>query len=423
MDKLQEARAKIDELDRELCRLFEERMHTVAEVAAYKQEHEMAVFDPAREGEILAACPSRLTDDTLAPFYRDFQENLMRISRTYQHKQLDALYVATAEGGYPVHIGRGLLSKAGEVMDLSRRVLLVTDSGVPSQYADVVAAVCGKVVRAVLPMGEDSKSYLVLERLHQVMLQNKFTRTDCVVAVGGGVVGDIAGLAAATYMRGIDFYNIPTTLLAQVDSSVGGKTALNLGGVKNPIGAFKQPKAVLIDPNVLDTLSPRDLRAGLVEAVKVATTHDAALLEKIEEGNLYENIADIIRRAVEIKRDVVEADEREGGLRRVLNFGHTIGHAIEGAARGSLRHGECVAIGTLYMCAPAVRERLERLYTTLGIPTKTVYPPNLLIESLYRDKKAGEDGITCVWVEEAGSFAFRTLTYPELHNILQGAKV
>lgn len=421
MDKLQEARAKIDQLDRELCRLFEERMHTVADVAAYKQENGMAVFDPTREKEILSSCAERLSDPALAPYYRDFQESMMRISRTYQHKQLEPLYVATAEGGYPIHIGRGLLTHAGEHMDLGRRVLLVTDSGVPSQYAETVAAQCGKPVRAVLPMGEDSKSYLVLERLHQVMLQNKFTRGDCVVAVGGGVVGDIAGLAAATYMRGIDFYNIPTTLLSQVDSSVGGKTALNLGGVKNPIGAFKQPKAVLIDPNVLDTLTPRDLRAGLVEAIKIATTHDSALFELIEGGNLYENITAIIRRAVECKRDVVEADERESGLRRVLNFGHTIGHAIEGAARGSLRHGECVAIGSLYMCAPAVRERLERLYTTLGIPTKTVYPTSVLVESLYHDKKAGEDGIACVWVDEIGSFTFRTLGYSELHQILRGA--
>lgn len=421
MPELKDTRAKIDEIDRELCRLFEARMHAVEEVVAYKLEHGLPVLDASREAEILAACESRVEDPTLASAYCELQKTLMKLSRTHQNRVVEDLYVATAEGGYPIRIQRGLISHAKEHLQLNRRVLVVTDSGVPSQYAETAAAGCKIPVKAVLPQGEGSKSYLVLEKLHQIMLQNGFTRKDCVVAVGGGMVGDIAGLAAATYMRGIDFYNIPTTLLAQVDSSVGGKTALNLGGVKNPVGAFKNPSAVLIDPDVLDTLTPRDLRAGLVEVIKMATTHDPELLALIEEGDLYQNIAAIIRRAVLIKRGVVERDEREAGLRQVLNFGHTVGHAIESIARGSLRHGECVAIGSLYMCSPAVRERLTRLYTAFGIPTKTLYPVAQLLEAIRHDKKGEGEGVTIVWVEEVGRFELRYVTYDQLREMIQGA--
>ena len=232
-------------------------------------------------------------------------------------------------GSYKITLSRGALQRAGELGGLNRKVLIVTDSGVPASLAKSVARQCRQPVIVTVPAGEGSKSLQGFGSLCQSLLDNGFTRSDCVVAVGGGVVGDLAGFAAASFMRGIDFYNIPTTLLSQVDSSVGGKTAVNFGGIKNIIGAFYQPKAVLIDPDVLAPPSPRHLAHGLAEAVNMALPLDATLFGLLERGDIPENIETVIARAVACKARVVEADERETGLRRVLNFGHTIGHAIE----------------------------------------------------------------------------------------------
>ena len=171
---------------------------------------------------------------------------------------------------YDIIIEHGALAKASEYLNLNRKVLIVTDSGVPAEYADTIAAQCKVPTKIVVPEGEESKGFPTFELLCRTMLENGFTRTDAVVAVGGGVVGDLSGFASASYMRGIDFYNIPTTLLSEVDSSIGGKTAINLGGVKNIIGAFHQPKRVLIDPDVLKTLPPRQIANGLAEAIKMA---------------------------------------------------------------------------------------------------------------------------------------------------------
>ena len=200
------------------------------------------------------------------------------------------------------------------------------------------------------------------------MLDAGFTRRDCVIAVGGGVVGDLSGFAASIYMRGIDFYNIPTTLLSQVDSSVGGKTAIDFEGVKNIVGAFYPPKAVLIDENVLSTLPLRQLNNGLAEALKMSMTSDRELFDIFENGNPYENIGTVIEKSLLIKTDVVNKDEKEQGLRRVLNFGHTIGHGIEAEQAGRLYHGECVAIGMIPMCSTETAERLKRILAKLGLP-------------------------------------------------------
>ena len=190
------------------------------------------------------------------------------------------------QNGYDIILERGVLKRAGELLDLDRRVLVVTDEGVPARYAETVAAQCKNATLVTVPMGEGSKTFPVLERLCRTMLEAAFTRTDCVVAVGGGVVGDLAGFAAASFMRGIDFYNIPTTLLSQVDSSIGGKVAINLDHVKNIVGAFHQPKRVMIDPDVLQTLPARHIANGLAEALKMSLTSDAELFALFELSNL-----------------------------------------------------------------------------------------------------------------------------------------
>ena len=273
-------------------------------------------------------------------------------------------------GGYPIYMERGIIERAGEILSLNRKVLIVTDSGVPADYATRVAAQCKEAHIATVPEGEGSKSLSTLEVLLSVMLQNNFARTDCVIAVGGGVVGDLAGFAASTFMRGIDFYNVPTTVLSQVDSSIGGKVAVNFGGVKNVVGAFYQPKAVLIDPDVLATLPKRQIANGLAEAVKMAMTSDSELFEIFERGETLQRIDTVIERSLRIKKAIVECDEKESGLRRILNFGHTLGHGIEAASEGTLYHGECVALGMIPMCAPDVRARLIAFLQSIGLPTQ-----------------------------------------------------
>lgn len=322
---------------------------------------------------------------------------------------------------YDIVLEAGVLPRAGEYFDLHRRVLVVTDDGVPASYAALVAAACDAPTCLTLPQGEKTKCFASLERLLSAMLAAGLTRKDCVVAVGGGVVGDLSGFAASCYMRGIDFYNIPTTLLAQVDSSVGGKTAIDFGGVKNSVGAFYPPHGVLIDPSTLQTLSPRQRSAGLAEAIKMAATSDAALFSVLETcEDLTAALPEIIHRALCIKRDVVQQDPKETGLRRVLNFGHTVGHAIESEAGGRLLHGECVALGMLPMSAPAVRERLRAVLARYDLPTKIEASPAALLPYLLHDKKMGRDTVTAVCVDEIGSFRFAERTPAEiLHDLEQ----
>ncbi len=313
--------------------------------------------------------------------------------------------VSLGTQSYPIILDSGVLSHAGEHLDLARRVLVVTDSGVPEEYAETVAGACRQARICTVPAGESSKNMGSYQQLLGEMLALGMGRGDCVVAVGGGMVGDLAGFAAATYMRGVDFYNVPTTLLAQVDSSVGGKTAIDMNGVKNIVGAFHQPRAVLIDTETLRSLSRRQMAAGLAESVKMAMTCDAALLELIESSSdLTADLPEIITRSLSIKARVVEQDPTEQGLRRVLNFGHTIGHAVESCAGGKLLHGECVAMGMLPMCGPALRPRLTNILRKCGLPTGCGFTPQQLLPYLLHDKKAFSDGISVVMVDEPGSF-------------------
>lgn len=318
--------------------------------------------------------------------------------------------VKTAMGGYDIVLKRGALKTAGEYMNLNRKALIVTDSGVPEQYSKTVAAQCPDPVLITLPQGEPTKCTDSWLELLKVMSENNFTRCDCVVAVGGGVVGDLSGFAAACYMRGIDFYNIPTTLLSQVDSSIGGKTAVDFMGYKNIVGAFYPPKAVIIDPDTLSTLHPRQLANGMSEAVKMSLTHDEVLFNIFENENISDNIDRIIERSLNIKKSVVEADEREGGLRMVLNFGHTLAHAIESANdMQELYHGECVAIGMLPMCSNDVRERLIKVLKKLNLPTESQCEKGKLFDAMRHDKKLSGKEITIIYVPSIGEFKFEKL--------------
>ena len=314
--------------------------------------------------------------------------------------------VKTDTWNYDIVLEPGAIKKAGELLNLNRRVLVVTDSGVPAQYAETVAAQCSEAVIVTIPQGEQSKCFDEFRHLLSEMLDKSFTRGDCVVAVGGGVVGDLSGFAASAYMRGIDFYNIPTTLLSQIDSGIGGKTGVDMDGVKNCVGAFWQPKRVIIDPNVLSTLDPRQLRCGLAEAVKMAACFDSELLDEIV-LNGGEDIDRIIHDSLMIKRSVVEQDERESGLRRALNFGHTLGHGIEAASGGALLHGECVALGMLPMSAGTAKEKIISALHAVGLDTMFSITPKLrgeILDAVSHDKKSASGGIRIITVDEPGRY-------------------
>ncbi|MBR6954698.1 MAG: 3-dehydroquinate synthase [Clostridia bacterium] len=312
---------------------------------------------------------------------------------------------------YEILLEAGSLRRAGEVWNLGRKVLIVTDDGVPEAYARTLAAQCARAEIVRLPQGEETKSLENFRLLLTRMLAAGMNRHDCVAAVGGGVVGDLAGFAAACFMRGVDFYNVPTTVLSQVDSSIGGKTAVNLDGVKNIVGAFHQPRGVLADPETLRTLPPRQVANGLAEAVKMALCFDEGEFARFEAEALPADLTPVIAGSLRIKKAVVEQDEKEQGLRQVLNFGHTLGHGIESLhGENGLLHGECVALGMLPMCSDAVRERLLPVLRRLGLPTACDADPDRVMAAVLHDKKARAGAITAVTVETVGQYRLTPMT-------------
>lgn len=330
------------------------------------------------------------------------------------------LHLDLKENGYDIVLERGVLNRAGELLKLDRRVLIITDSGVPTEYAKTVAAQCKEPVVVTIPQGETSKCFAMFESLCKKLLEESFTRTDCVVAVGGGVVGDLSGFVAASYMRGIDFYNIPTTLLSQVDSSIGGKVAIDLCGVKNIIGAFYQPKKVLIDPDVLKTLPARQFSNGLSEAIKMSLTSDAALFEMFENETADSMIDTVIERSLRVKKAVVEQDERESGLRKILNFGHTLGHGIESEEElHGLYHGECVALGMLPMCSEEVGARLKKVLLHWNLPTEITGDLEKMLEIAAHDKKRAGKDISVVWVEKVGTCEIRKMPMEDFKTMVR----
>lgn len=320
------------------------------------------------------------------------------------------IHMNLGKDSYDIVVERGVLDNANKHLNLNRRVLIVTDTGVPAKYAKTLAKQCKDPVIHTVNQGEDSKSLEVFGKLLGTMLDHCFSRNDLVVAVGGGVVGDLSGFAASAYMRGIDFCNIPTTLLSQIDSSIGGKTAINFGGVKNIAGAFYQPKKVLIDPNLLKTLQKRQISNGLAEAIKMGLTSDKELFGIIESKDIESNIDEIIIRSLNVKKSVVEQDEKEAGIRRILNFGHTVGHGIESSAGADgLYHGECVALGMIPMCGEALRPRVIEVLKKCGLCRTLKYDWEKIAEAAFHDKKADGNSVTVIEVNEVGSFEIKKM--------------
>jgi 3-dehydroquinate synthase len=346
---------------------------------------------------------------------------------------VDTLRVELGHRSYPILIGSGLLSRADLLSQhvAGRDVLLVSNTTVGPLYSSALRSGLGerRIVEATLPDGEEHKTLATVSRMLDVLVANRFARDGTVVALGGGVVGDMAGFAAASYQRGVAYVQVPTTLLAQVDSSVGGKTGVNHPGGKNLIGAFHQPAAVIADTDTLKTLPPRELRAGLAEVIKYGLICDAALFAWLEQ-HMEELLAHdaaalshVIRRSCEIKAEIVGRDEREQGDRALLNLGHTFGHALE-STTGYTRwlHGEAVGAGLL-MAATMSREsgslpadsveRLRKLLVRTGLPTEARdLRPDDVLEHMRIDKKVKGGRIRLVLLRSIGA-SFVTADYPD----------
>ena len=325
------------------------------------------------------------------------------------------LCVSTQSKKYDITIERGALSKVSSIINLNRKCLIVTDEYIPSDYIDILNKQCKSAYVYVIKHGEKSKNIKNYQNILTYLLENAFTRTDCIIALGGGVVGDLAGFVASTYMRGIAFYNIPTTVLSMVDSSIGGKTAIDYNGIKNIVGSFYQPDAVIIDPDTLNSLKKREFYAGLIEAIKMALCFDKDLFYTIYESkDLNKDIDEVIYRSLLIKRSVVEADEKENGLRKSLNFGHTIGHAIEAKYSPKYLHGEAVGMGMMYFSSNGIKEKLSKLLKKYHIPAIIDLNYEDVVEYIKHDKKASDDLISIIYVDEIGKFEIRKITIEEL---------
>jgi 3-dehydroquinate synthase len=326
---------------------------------------------------------------------------------------------------YPIHIGQGLLRKPELITEniSGRQVMVVTNETIAPLYLDRIIGLLDGLDLAyvILPDGEQYKNLETLNTVFTGLLEHRFNRYCTLVALGGGVIGDITGFAAACYQRGVAFLQIPTTLLAQVDSSVGGKTGVNHPLGKNMIGAFHQPGCVVIDTETLDTLDQRQLAAGLAEVIKYGLIHDAGFftwleqnIERLRERDKH-SIAYAIEHSCKIKAEIVAADERESGQRALLNLGHTFGHAIEtGTGYGNWLHGEAVAAGMLMAADLSARhewlprsdvERIEKLLQCAGLP---ISPPTGMDESQFMelmaiDKKVVDGGLRLVLLKAIGT--------------------
>ena len=329
---------------------------------------------------------------------------------------------------YSIQIGTGILPRLGQEcaqLGLGRRAAIITDAHVAPLYAERTQASLKDAgfepILITAPTGEKAKSLKTVQACYDQLAAHRLERKSFVVALGGGVVGDLAGFVAATYLRGIPFIQVPTTLLAQVDSSVGGKVGVNLKSGKNLVGAFHQPRLVMCDLETLSTLPERELRAGLAEVIKYGIIYDAPFFASLEagmEGLLryqLDLLANVIQRSCEIKAEVVSQDETEGGLRAILNFGHTIGHGLEAISHyGRYLHGEAIAIGQVAAACLSRRllglseeevGRVRRLFQRAGLPIKVRLSPARLEELLAAmrlDKKVSGGEIQFVLAERLG---------------------
>ncbi|WP_378956079.1 3-dehydroquinate synthase [Pelosinus sp. sgz500959] len=353
---------------------------------------------------------------------------------------MQTLSINLPQKQYSIMIKKDLLPTIAKHISMNhsnKKIAVVTDEHVDALYGNILMDSLSQqgflVTKIVVPPGEKSKSMTMLEYLYGQFLDFKISRSDLIIAFGGGVVGDLVGFAASTFLRGVPYIQIPTTLLAQIDSSIGGKVAVNLPNGKNLIGTFYHPDAVYIDPKLLETLPIRVLRDGIAEVIKYSGISETSLFEDLsryrDEQELLENIHSVIATCCEIKQSFVEKDEKDTGLRMTLNFGHTIGHAIENYFNyETYTHGEAVAIGmarittrseALGITKPGTSEALIGLIEKYGLPTTaTDYNQKALLESMTLDKKNSTSGLHLILLAHIGKSLIQKVKPDEIHLYL-----
>ena len=341
----------------------------------------------------------------------------------------------TASRNYQVIIGAGLLQNIG--INVSKvikpcKAAIVSDSNVFPLYGQAAKTELQnagfEVVHFIIPAGEESKNGTVYLKLLNFLAESQLTRSDCLIALGGGVVGDMTGFAAATYLRGIAYIQVPTTLLAAVDSSVGGKTAIDLPAGKNLAGAFYQPRLVLCDTDTLNTLPEDIFRDGCAEVIKYGVLYDPKLFSHLKEYGLDFSREEVIARCVELKRDVVVEDEFDHGARQKLNLGHTIGHGVEAQSHFEISHGKAVAIGMAIVsraaadkriCTESVKDEIISVIDRFGLPTCTEYTATQLYTSALSDKKRSGGTVNLIVPEAIGRCAIIPTAITDLETFIQ----
>lgn len=347
----------------------------------------------------------------------------------------------STDHSYPILIQHGLLdSIAEEVQKVfsGKKIAIITDKNVDYYYGDKVVGLLEasgyQLLKLVVPPGESSKSLSSLEQIYDELAAFQLTRSDLIIALGGGVVGDLAGFAAASFLRGVPYIQVPTTLLAQVDSSVGGKVAVDLTGGKNLVGSFYHPQLVLMDPQVLTTLDNRAFNAGMAEVIKYGCIRDRAFFDQINQANSRSKIMTIIEEVLvtccQIKQEVVEEDERDHSIRMVLNFGHTIGHAIEAYYDyNKYMHGEAISIGMVYinqlaeeqgLTSVGSTDQLRLLLEAFDLPTKLEVSDDLsyIIPFIKKDKKNVANHLTVVLLDDIGTSYLKSTTIKFFNGLL-----
>ena len=333
---------------------------------------------------------------------------------------------------YTIELHNSFLGFAESLKELQltgRRLCIVSDSNVDTLYGNEVQTLLLQngfqtVIRFVFPAGEEHKTLTVIEDLYEVLIRHGFDRSDALIALGGGVTGDMTGYAAATYLRGIRFIQVPTSLLSMVDSSIGGKTGVDFRGYKNMVGAFHMPSLVYVNLSVLQSLDKRQRASGMGEIIKHSLIRDKEYFSMLQSQK--EDILDLRMNAIttmvfcsqQIKKQVVENDPKEKGERAHLNFGHTIGHGIESSENLSeLYHGECVALGLIPMCSESIRDRVIEVLKKCGLYRTPTYDWDKIAEAAFHDKKADGSSVTVTLVPAIGSFELKTLPCTEVINM------
>jgi len=328
---------------------------------------------------------------------------------------MKTIHMPLNENSYDIYIEKGILQQCDRYINPEIPLVIITDTNIPKQYVDALSSKLRVLATFTLTAGESLKNSAEVNFIIESLIKKGITRDVTLVALGGGVIGDLTGFIASIYMRGVDFIQIPTSLLAQIDSSIGGKVGINSSTMKNAIGSFYQPRLVLIDPNTLDTLEERHFNNGMAELIKHALIAGKGLFEDLENKNVKDHIEDFIYQSLLIKKSFVINDVKDKGNRQILNFGHTIGHAIEQYSNYEILHGEAIAIGMLQLSKGLDYEvRLKEVLSKYHLVFDYSFEKDTLLNYIRTDKKITDNQLNLIVVESIGNPFIKTINVQDI---------